>query len=132
MADGLDPATSGSVQQLLGEYCLTMDSGAFDEWVRLFAADGRMVMGAREIAGHEALLRFATTAPRGIHLSGLPVITVIDETTVHSACPWTFVELATGVQAVGYYHDDLVRSPGRYLFHTRRVEMHFPPVRPQE
>jgi hypothetical protein len=132
MAASPDPETIAAVQQLLGEYCRTMDSGAFEEWVALFARDGRMAMGAREIVGPEALLRFATKAPRGIHLSGLPVITAGDGASVRSSCPWTFVELATGVQAVGYYHDDIGWSEGRHQFLRRQVEMYFPPVRTKE
>jgi hypothetical protein len=123
-----DPETTNSVLSLLAKYCLAMDSGAFREWVDLFTADGRMMLASGDVVGHQALLLFAEAARRGIHLSGLPVVWVNVDRSVQSSCPWIFVELATGSQAVGYYHDTLDWSEGRYRFRSRRVEMHRPPV----
>lgn len=67
-------------------------------------------------------------APRGIHLCGLPVVSVTAD-AVSSTRPWNFVDVATGTQVVRYYHDDIDRSEGRHRFRSRRIEMHFPPVR---
>ena len=120
--------TVSSVSTLLGEYCVLLDSGRFQEWTALFLTDGVMEMKRQTMVGHEQLLDFARKAPRGIHLCGLPVIAPTTEGAT-STCPWNFIDLATGRQVVGYYHDEIVLSEGRHRFRHRRIEMHFPPVR---
>ena len=122
------PETHASVSSLLGEYCFLLDSGRFEDWTALFTADGRMQMKRQTVVGHAQLLDFARNAPRGIHLCGLPVVASTAD-GFRSTCPWNFVDLATGTQVVGYYYDDIVFSDGRQRFRTRRIEMHFPPVR---
>jgi hypothetical protein len=130
MAAPADPATVSSVGDLLGQYCLLLDSGRFEDWSALFIAGGRLEMKRSAVVGHDQLLDFARSAPRGIHLCGLPVITASAD-AVSSTCPWNFVDLSTGTQVVGYYYDDIVWSEGRHRFRSRRIEMHFPPVRHQ-
>lgn len=123
-----DPETMSSIYGLLAEYCSTMDGGRLDEWTELFTSDGRLEMTGRAVVGREQLLRFGVKSPRGIHISGLPVISV-DADFFSSTSPWTFVDLGNGQQLVGYYHDEIVWSDGRYRFRSRRVEMHLPPAR---
>jgi hypothetical protein len=122
------PETYASVSELLGEYCVRLDSGRFEDWTDLFLADGRLEMKRQSVVGHDQLLDFARHAPRGIHLCGVPVIAEAAG-SASSTCPWNFVDLATGTQVVGYYHDDIVIAEGRHRFRSRRIEMHFPPVR---
>jgi hypothetical protein len=123
----LVPETLSSVCRLLGEYCVMLDGGQFEDWTGLFTADGRLEMKRHAVVGHDALLQFAQEAPRGIHLCGVPVVSETSD-AVSSTCPWNFVDLASGTQVVGYYHDDIVWSDGRHRFRSRRIEMHFPPV----
>lgn len=120
--------TVSSVWNLLGEYCVRLDSGRYEDWTDLFLADGRLEMKRQTVDGHDQLLDFARNAPRGVHLCGLPVVAVTDD-GASSTCPWNFVDFATGTRVVGYYHDDIDFSGGRPRFRTRRIEMHFPPVR---
>ncbi|HEX4432236.1 MAG TPA: nuclear transport factor 2 family protein [Frankiaceae bacterium] len=129
MDEPVAPETFSSVSRLLGQYCLLLDSGHFEEWTALFVAQGRLQMKRHEVVGHDELLVFAQEAPRGIHLCGVPVVSTSAEGAVSSVCPWNFVDLATGTQVVGYYHDDVVWSGGRHRFTSRRIEMHFPPAR---
>jgi hypothetical protein len=123
-----EPETMWSVCSLLAEYCSTMDGGRFDEWAELFIPAGRLEMAPRAVVGREQLLRFGAKSPRGIHISGLPVISV-EADFLSSRSPWTFVDLGNGQQLVGYYHDEIVWSDGRHRFSSRRVEMHLPPAR---
>jgi hypothetical protein len=125
---GAEPDPRWSICNLLAEYCLTLDSGRYEDWTALFVEGGRLEMKRQSIVGHDQLLDFARNAPRGIHLCGLPVISVT-AAAISSSCPWNFVDVATGTVVVGYYHDDIVWSQGRHRFRTRRIEMHFPPVR---
>ncbi len=122
------PETLASVSTLLGEYCFLLDSGRFEDWTALFTADGQLQMNRQTVVGHAQLLDFARNAPRGIHLCGLPVVSATAE-AITSTCPWNFVDLDTGTRVVGYYHDDIVLAGGRPRFRSRRIEMHFPPVR---
>ena len=123
-----DPATGSAVCHLLAQYCVLLDSGRFEDWTALFVADGRLEMKRRAVVGHDQLLDFARNAPRGVHLCGLPVLAATAD-VVSSTCPWNFVDIATGTQVVGYYHDEIAWSDGRHRFRSRRIEMHFPPVR---
>lgn len=122
------PEIHVSVCDLLGEYCLRLDAGRYEEWTDLFLADARLEMKRQSVVGHDQLLDFARHAPRGIHLCGVPVITETAD-GIASSCPWNFVDLDTGTQVVGYYRDDIVFAEGRHRFRARRIDMHFPPVR---
>jgi hypothetical protein len=121
------PETHASVCDLLGEYCVRLDAGRFEEWTDLFLADGRLEMKRQSVIGHDQLLDFARQAPQGVHLCGLPVI-VESAGVISSTCPWHFVDFATGTQVIGYYRDDIVFAEGRHRFRSRRIEMHFPPA----
>ncbi len=123
-----DPATAYAVSSLLAEYCATMDSGRFDEWVELFLTDGRLELPPAVIAGHAKLTRFAERAPVGIHVSGLPLLATTPD-SISSVCSWVFVERATGTAMAGYYYDDIVWAGGRYRFRARRVAMQASPVK---
>ncbi|HEX4019244.1 MAG TPA: nuclear transport factor 2 family protein [Frankiaceae bacterium] len=120
--------TLWSVGNLLGEYCVRLDGGRFEEWTALFLAGGRLEMKRQSVVGHDQLLDFARNAPHGVHLCGVPVLTATGD-GVTSTCPWNFVDLATGTRVVGYYYDDIVWFEGRHRFRSRRIEMNFPPVR---
>jgi hypothetical protein len=114
--------TLWSVSSLLAEYCATLDGGQFDAWTELFVVDGSMELDAVSIVGHEKLRRFAARSPRGTHVSGLPLISLVDG-AVRSVCSWIFIERETGDQMAGYYRDHIVWAQGRHRFASRLVEM---------
>jgi hypothetical protein len=120
--------TMWSVSSLLGEYCATIDSGRYDEFAELFVADGRLEVPTAVLVGREQLTRFASKSPRGVHVGGTPFISAEAE-RIRSVCSFTFIDLDTGAQLVGYYHDDVVWADGRHRFRARRIEMHTPPQR---
>jgi SnoaL-like domain len=118
--------TSWSVISLLSEYCNMLDHQRWEDWADLFASDGRMELhdgnAPASIAGRDRLIRFAERSPRGVHISGVPALT--DSAGVlRSVSPWTFLNLATGQQRVGYYHDEFIDTPAGLRFLLRRVEM---------
>jgi hypothetical protein len=116
------PEVRLAVTGLLAEYCSTLDSGEFDAWTDLFAVDGSMELDGFSIVGHEKLRRFAARSPRGIHVSGLPFITLVDG-AIRSVCSWVFIERETGAQMAGYYRDHIVWAQGRHRFTSRQIEM---------
>lgn len=117
-----DAATLWSVSRLLGEYCSTMDSGLFDAWAELFAEDGRVELGTASFEGRERLHRFAAQAPPGVHVSGLPVISLSGD-VISSVCSWIFVPRGGGPLRAGYYHDTIVWTGGRHRFSVRRIQL---------
>jgi hypothetical protein len=124
--------SSWSVISLLGEYCNMLDHQRWDDWADLFVSNGRMELldakGSSTIAGRDRLIRFAEKSPRGVHLSGVPALTNFAG-ALRSVSSWTFSNLATGEQLVGYYHDEFVDTPGGLRFLVRRVETMNGPTR---
>jgi hypothetical protein len=118
--------TPWPVISLLGEYCNRLDHQRWEDWADLFVDDGRMELfdgnGLSTIAGRDRLIRFAVRSPRGVHVSGMPALTEVSG-ALRSVSSWTFANLATGEQLVGYYHDELVDTPAGLRFLVRRVEM---------
>jgi hypothetical protein len=117
-----DGESRWSVNTLLGEYCSTLDTGKFDEWVDLFTGGGQLELGPASYVGSERLHRFATKAPRGVHISGVPVISIASEGIV-STSSWIFVGRGASAPVVGYYHDTIVWAAGRHRFSVRRIEV---------
>jgi hypothetical protein len=120
---------SMSISDLLGAYCDTLDHQRWEDWVALFAPDGRMELpganGWATISGRDRLIRFAQRSPRGVHVSGVPTISGASGSAgpLRSVSSWLFLDLATSEQLVGYYHDEFVDTPEGLRFLVRRVEM---------
>ncbi len=118
--------TSWPVISLLGEYCNRLDHQRWEDWADLFASDGRMELYdgnvPATIAGRDRLIRFAQRSPRGVHVTGLPVVTDVDG-VLRSVSSWTFLNFATGQQLVGYYHDEFIDTTAGLRFLLRSVEM---------
>jgi hypothetical protein len=105
---------------LLARYCNRLDRGDHEGFADLFTADGRFLVFGRAFEGRAGLLKMATTAPAGIHIAGTPVLDVRgDEATGEQN--FVFVDAATHALRVGFYDDDLVRTPDGWRIRSRRV-----------
>jgi hypothetical protein len=109
-----------AITTLLASYAVRLDRGQHEAFADLFADDARFFVFGRSFDGREGLLKMATTAPAGLHLAGLPVLDVRgDEATVEQS--FLFVDAVTGGQRLGFYDDEIVRTPDGWRFRTRRV-----------
>jgi hypothetical protein len=105
---------------LLASYATRLDRGDHEAFADLFTDDGRFLVFGRSFDGREGLLKMATTAPAGLHLAGLPVLSVTgDEATAEQS--FLFMDSVTGDRRIGFYDDELVRTPDGWRFRTRRV-----------
>lgn len=116
------PEAALEVIDLLGRYCTLIDHGSFEELAELFTPEGRMEMAGQTMSGRAEISRFMAEAPKGIHLVGIPAISAAGE-GVTAASAFQFIESSTGMQLIGYYHDEIVRTGGRLHFASRRIEM---------
>src|SRR3954454_12372381 len=90
------PSHDDQVQivDLLARYCLALDRHDLDAWVSLFTNDARYEAFGRAFDGRDGLRTMMEGAPRGLHLGGLPSITV-DADTATSTQNALFVDAVT-------------------------------------
>jgi hypothetical protein len=113
-ADDLEALTT-----LLANYCLRMDRRDAEGWAALFTEDGQFFAFGRSFDGHEGLTKLAATAPGGVHLASQPVFALDgDEATAQQN--FLFVEQVEHKMRIGFYDDELVRTPDGWRFRTRR------------
>ena len=115
-----------AIHALLADYCRHLDAGREDEWLALFADDGRLVVGAKAFEGVNGLRAFlGGRKGGGLHLNTLPHLTFVDDDAVETEIP--FFGLQPGedgdawVRGVGQYRDRLRRGPQGWRFAERRV-----------
>lgn len=118
-----------AIRRLMAVYAQLLDSKRIDEWAQLFAPDasfevwGKTYRGRAEIA---AGIGGMQPALPGKHVCLTPVIDLLGP---ERARAWTdlsaFASQEDGIQiaTIGRYHDELVRSDGRWRFARRAVVM---------
>jgi hypothetical protein len=115
-----DLADVQALTTLLANYGTRLDRGEHEAWLDLFTDDGRFLVFGRSFDGRAGLAKMATTAPQGLHLTGLPVFDVRgDEATAQQS--FLFVDQASGAQRIGFYDDELVRTAAGWRIRTRKV-----------
>jgi 3-phenylpropionate/cinnamic acid dioxygenase small subunit len=126
------PEDREEVRELYARYAMTIDGGAFDEWVDCFTDDG-VFESARfgRHSGRDGLKRF--TAIYKESLGGAQVRHVITNVTFQldgergaGACYLVYYHVKDGrVQqtAVGHYRDRLRKVNGRWKFESRQVAL---------
>ena len=129
MTEPFAPSAEEKIRQTIARFCHFTDKGDFDNWVRLFAEDGCIVLMEQEHRGHAALRAFIELDQppelRGMHLTTDSVIEIAgNEAKVSS----NFIFLAEGktasiVVAAGRYHDTLVAIGEEWLFARRETEL---------
>jgi uncharacterized protein (TIGR02246 family) len=115
------PDDHSAIVDLLARYCVALDRHDLDAWVTLFTDDARFTAFGRTFEGRDGLRAMMDGAPRGLHLGGLPVVTVDGDTAtvVQNAL---FVDAATHESRLVLYTDELVRAERGWRFYARRCE----------
>ncbi len=108
-----------SINELLALYTNRLDRSDHHGWADLFTPDGRFEVYGRAFEGTEGLVAMSEAAPSGLHLSGAPVIHVEgDHASVEQS--FLFVDQVTRESRIGFYDDQLVRTPSGWRFAVRR------------
>jgi hypothetical protein len=116
-----------AVHSLLAKYGILLDQEFDTQWSELFTPDARLeIVGGATVEGRDALEAFASTSPRGTHVTGIPYVEVADAQHLQyrAISSWTFLNRRTGSSVGGLYYDDLVPGDeGSFLFASRRIDI---------
>ena len=123
-----------AILRTLADYCIRCDDGDFAGLIDLFAADGVLAYSESQARGSDALLAFYEASQglpeqRGKHLTTNAVIDVDgDRATARS--DFAFFRFVDGIFTAtvgGRYHDEFVRTDGRWRFARRKIRRLSPP-----
>jgi hypothetical protein len=115
--------TARAATGLIADYSRFLDARDGASFARLFAASGFVQIGAdRHIEGEEALELFVEKAPRGMHVQGVPSVSV-DGETVHCISALVFVDADTGVIRAVRNTDVLVWEGDDLRFAEHHIEI---------
>jgi 3-phenylpropionate/cinnamic acid dioxygenase small subunit len=118
------------IRELHARYCLTIDTGRYDQWLECFTADG--VFESPRFgrhAGQDGLKKFGALykeslgGARPLHVV-TNVTCEIDGNSATGACYLLYYHCKDGrVQqtTVGYYTDQLAKTPAGWRFKSRQV-----------
>lgn len=119
------------IENLLERYCWTVDHGRLDEWGECFTVDGVLHIRDTVLVGREAI---RTEMGRRLqsrfrflrHLPHPASVSLLDDE--HAAARSYFEvrgRAADGrdVEALGEYHDDIVKTAEGWQFARRRIEI---------
>jgi hypothetical protein len=118
------PGLQAAVIDLGARYCAYVDAVDLPNIVTLFAADGAITVNGTSHRGPDALKAFFGNAPRGIHLSGLPFVTLLDMNHLESVQNFLFVADADSVVKRGTYRDHISVIGHDVVFDERLVDSH--------
>jgi len=117
------------LQNVLAEYCHSVDQLRFDDFEKLFTEDAVVTarLAGSTFRGPSEIRDYLETQPpdmRGLHVTVNPHIVIDgDEATAEAAF---YVMVPRGDAAVvgawGWYRDRLSYENGRWLFRERRIE----------
>jgi hypothetical protein len=108
-----------SITELLALYTNRLDRSDHRGWAELFTPDGRFEVYGRAFEGTEGLVSMSEAAPNGLHLSGAPIIKLEgDQASVQQS--FLFVDQVTRESRIGFYDDQLTRTPKGWRFAVRR------------
>jgi SnoaL-like domain len=111
------------IQELLAGYSLLLEQeGAFESWLDLFTDDAGYRIFGRQLYGRQEIGEMISAAHHGIHLLGLPTITV-EGTTGRSTVNFVFFPHEGDQRTMGWYFDRYVRTDGRWRISEHVVEM---------
>jgi hypothetical protein len=107
------------INVLLATYSNRLDRADHAGWVELFTSDGRFEVYGRSFDGPEGLMGMAKGAPPGLHLTSSPLIELDgDQAKVEQS--FLFVDEVSHETRIGWYDDQLVRTPAGWRFRVRR------------
>ncbi len=115
------PSDHFEITQLLAKYCLALDSDDVESASELFAPDGVFEVYGRQWVGPTGVREMLNAAPRGLHLGGPPVLTMVDAGHAITKQNLLFVDRTDGSSRQTAYTDELVRTHAGWRFQHRRV-----------
>jgi hypothetical protein len=105
--------------QLLARYAVTITQGDIEGLLAVFTADGNY-SAFGDTYPLEEFPALVAAAPRGLFLTGMPVIELSGDTGTGTQ-PLCFVDHATHELRIGYYDDTYLRTPDGWRLRTRAM-----------
>jgi SnoaL-like domain len=107
------------IQQMLARYAVTITKDDIDGLIAVFAPDGTY-SAFGDVFGLEAFPTMVAAAPKGLFLTGTPVIDLSGDTATGTQ-PLCFIEHASHDMRIGYYNDTYVRTAQGWRLRTRAM-----------
>ncbi|HLR93921.1 MAG TPA: nuclear transport factor 2 family protein [Jiangellaceae bacterium] len=107
------------IQQTLARYAVTITQGDIDGLVAVFTPDGTY-SAFGETYTLDRFPALVDAAPKGLFLTGTPVIDVNGDTATGTQ-PLCFIDHASHDMRIGYYNDTYVRTETGWRLHTRAM-----------
>jgi hypothetical protein len=108
------------IHQLLARYAVCITRGDIDGLLTVFTPDGTYSAFGDTYALDE-FPALVEAAPKGLFLTGLPVIELSGDDTATGTQPLCFVEHATHAMRIGYYNDSYLRTADGWRLRTRAM-----------
>ena len=105
--------------QLLARYAVTITQGDIDGLLAVFTSDGNY-SAFGDIYPLEEFPALVAAAPKGLFLTGMPVIELSGDTGTGTQ-PLCFVDHATHELRIGYYNDTYQRTADGWRLRTRAM-----------
>ena len=105
--------------QLLARYAVTITQGDIEGLLAVFTADGNY-SAFGDTYPLEEFPALVAAAPRGLFLTGMPVIELSGDTGTGTQ-PLCFVDHATHELRIGYYNDTYLRTADGWRLRTRAM-----------
>jgi hypothetical protein len=110
------------IHSLLASYGVLLDRQLVEPWLDLFTQASVLDVAGDLLRTRPEREHLATTAPRGLHLANLPVITGNPQTGgVTSLSTFMFWNTRKGKALTGWYEDELRRNGKKWQFVSRRI-----------
>ena len=110
------------IHNLMGNYGNLLDRLLVDQWLDLFAEPSVLDIAGNVLRTRAEREKLATSAPRGLHLGNLPVITGNPETgVVRATSSFMFWNIGKGKPLTGWYDDELRSDGNAWQFASRRI-----------
>jgi SnoaL-like domain len=111
-----------AIHSLLSRYGALLDRLEVEEWLDLFSEDAVLDIDGELLDSRQKRRALTVSAPRGLHLANLPVISGdVEAGRVGSTATFLFWNSARQTSRLGWYEDRLVRIGPDWRFARRRI-----------
>jgi SnoaL-like domain len=110
------------IQELLAQYSLLLEEeGAFEAWLQLFTPDAHFHIFGQNLHGRSDIAKMLSSAPHGVHLMGLPTITV-DGARAQSTVNFVFLPHEGDARTMGWYFDSYILDEGIWRISEHTIQ----------
>jgi 3-phenylpropionate/cinnamic acid dioxygenase small subunit len=111
------------IQELLAQYSLLLEEeGAFESWLQLFTEDADFHIFGQDLHGRSGIANMLSGAPHGVHLMGLPAIT-LEGGRARSTVNFVFFPHEGDARTMGWYFDSYSLEDGSWRISEHTVQM---------